>query len=196
MYLERKILRTYQISIRRSCCRWCHRSSCGSRGVGAILTPTAFDRPSVNHLSLQLNDSHSSVFVCIQLDESETAVCLHTNLRQVTNGLEQRDKICLGAIRYEVSDVYSCVVSRRLLHDNFVRERPSLEVNGSWGAASDGTTYRSRCRSRACRTLRLLIGPIDPNGARTKPFSIHGSNCLFCVGLVAESEETIAAGFS
>jgi len=50
----------------------------------AILTPTAFNRSAMNHLSLELDDSHRSVFVGVKFDESEATVRLHPDFGKVT----------------------------------------------------------------------------------------------------------------
>jgi len=56
----------------------------GTGAFGTILTPTALDWPTVDHLSLKLDDSHSSVLVSVKLDESEAAVGLHPNFGQIS----------------------------------------------------------------------------------------------------------------
>jgi len=44
--------------------------------------------------------------------------------------------------------------------------------------------------------LGLLICPVDSNGTRAQPFAVHGSDCLFSVGLIAEGEKTVTTRFS
>ena len=82
---------------------------------GAILTPTTLDRSTMDHLPLELDDSHRSVFVSIKFDESEATVGLHPDFGEIATRLEERDKISLGSVRSEVSDIDSAVVSRGLL---------------------------------------------------------------------------------
>jgi hypothetical protein len=38
----------------------------------------------MNHLSLELNDSHRGVLVSVEFDESEAAVGLHPDLGEIT----------------------------------------------------------------------------------------------------------------
>jgi len=51
---------------------------------GTILTPTALDWSAVDHLSLELDDSHRGVLVGVQFYESEATVSLHPDLGEVT----------------------------------------------------------------------------------------------------------------
>ena len=44
--------------------------------------------------------------------------------------------------------------------------------------------------------MGLLICPVDSNGTGAQPFAIHGSDCLFGVGLIAEGEKTVTTRFS
>jgi hypothetical protein len=163
--------------------------------VSSILAPTTLDRASVDHLSLQLNDSQCSVLVSVELDEGEPAIGLHAYFGKIANGLEQRDKVSLRAIRNKVADVDSGVVLRSLLDDGVVRKRAALEINGSRSAsATTGARGRS---SGSCRcTLRLLVGPVDTDGARSEPLAVHGGDGLLSIGLVPKCEEAITAGLA
>ena len=55
-----------------------------TRAFSTILTPTALDWTTVDHLPLKLDDSHSSVLVSVKLDKSEATVGLHPDFRQIT----------------------------------------------------------------------------------------------------------------
>ena len=56
----------------------------GARAFGTILTPTTLDWSTMDHLSLELDDSHSGVLVGVKFDESEAAVGLHPDLGEIT----------------------------------------------------------------------------------------------------------------
>ena len=74
-----------------------------------------------------------------------------------------------------------------------------MEVNRRWGTADHGppaASARRRHSRRSRRTLRLLVRPVDANGARTEPFPVHGSDSLFRVGLVTESEKAVSTGLA
>ena len=114
---------THHVSVGGSSGRgWANRSANDDRtgAFGTILTPTTLDWPTMDHLSLELDDSHSSVLMSVKLDESEAAVCLHPDFGQITARLEERNEICLGGVRCEVSDVDSGVVSGCLLDYGFI----------------------------------------------------------------------------
>jgi hypothetical protein len=72
------------------------------------------------HLTLQLNDRHRSVLVCVKLDKSEATVGLHSNFREIADRLEQRYKVRLGSVRREIPDVNSAIVGGSLLNNRLV----------------------------------------------------------------------------
>lgn len=153
----------------------------------AILPPAALDRPTMNHLTLQLHDRQSSVLVSVELDESETTIGLHTNFGEIADGLEERNKIRLGTIGNEIANVDSRVVRSSLGDDRLVGQRCTLEVTGS------GSRTRRWSTADGGSTLGLLIGPVDTDSARSKPFTVHCGDSLLCIGLVSESEEAVTA---
>lgn len=63
----------------------------GGSSISPVLAPAAFDRSTVDHLSLKLNNGHRSVLVRVEFDEGEATVGLHSDLGQVPNRLEERD---------------------------------------------------------------------------------------------------------
>ena len=132
------------------------------------------------------------MLVRIQLYKGESAVRLHADFRQVTDGLEEGDKVCLGAVRDKVADVDGAVVCGSLLNDGLVRERTALEVDGGRGAASTSTASSRRGRG----TLGLLVRPVDTNSTRAKPLAVHRRDSLLSVCLVPECEEAIATRFT
>ena len=179
--------RIYHVAIRRGARSRAKRA--GSRSsVGSVLTPAAFDRPSVHHLPLQLDDSHSGMLVGVELDECEATVGLHADLGEIADGLEEGNKIRLRAVGHKIADIDSGVVCGRLLDDGFIRKWPTLEVDRGRGAASPTLTGTA---GHGC-PLSLLVGPVDANGTRPEPFAIHGGDSLFGVGLVSEGKEPVA----
>ena len=179
--------RIYHVAIRRGARSRAKRA--GSRSsVGSVLTPAAFDRPSVHHLPLQLDDSHSGMLVGVELDECEATVGLHADLGEIADGLEEGNKIRLRAVGHKIADINSGVVCGRLLDDGFIRKWPTLEVDRGRGAASPTLTGTA---GHGC-PLSLLVGPVDANGTRPEPFAIHGGDSLFGVGLVSEGKEPVA----
>jgi hypothetical protein len=134
------------------------------------------------------------MFMRIKFDKRKATVSLHTNFREIADGLEEWDEVRLGTIRDEVADVDGGVIRRSLLDDGFVRQRSTLEVDG--GGSTTGSAGTRGRYSASCSTLCLLVGPVDTDGTRTKPFTVHCRNGLLSIGLVPESEETIATGFA
>lgn len=111
---------THNISVRRSRSWTDGATRLGSSTVSSVLAPATLDGPSMYHLSLKLYNRHGCMLVRVQLDESETTIGLHADLRQVSDRLEQRDQVCLGAVRDEVADIDGRVVGGGLLHNRFV----------------------------------------------------------------------------
>jgi len=166
----------------------------GTGTFGTILTPTALDWSTVDHLSLELDDSHRGVLVGVQFNESEASVGLHPDLGEIATRLEKRDEIGLGGVRCEVSDVDGAIVRRGLLDYGLVGKRAAGEVyRGRDADAGRGTAGRD---SDWWPTLGLLVCPIDSDGTRTQPFAIHGRDCLLGISLVAEGKEPVTARFS
>ena len=142
---------------------------------------------------MELDNGHSSMFVRVQLDERESTISLHADLREISDGLEQRDKVCLGAIGDEIANVDCRVVRRSLLDDGLVREGTPQEIHRSRRSSTTTTAAQRRASGgRRGTSLSLLIGPVNTNGTRPEPFAIHSSDGLLGVGLVTESKETIA----
>ena len=72
------------------------------------------------HLTLQLDNRHSSMLVRIEFDKCEATVSLHPDFGEVADRLKKGDKVRLSAIRHEIADVDSGVIRRCLLDDGFV----------------------------------------------------------------------------
>ena len=146
----------------------------------------------MHHLTLELNDRHSSMLMCVKLNECKATIGLHTNLGKIADRLEQRDEVCLGAVGYQVTDINSGVVRRRLLDNGFVGEGTTLEID----RCRCSTERSGRTRRRYGSSLSFLIRPVDTDGAGAEPFSIHGGDSLFSVCLVPEREEAITTRFA
>ena len=145
---------------------WANRSADDNRAraFGTILAPTALDWPTVNHLSLELDDSHSSVLVSVKFDESEASVRLHPDFGQIATRLEERDEIGLGGVRSKVSDVDGAVVSRGLLDYGLVREGATREIDR--GRNADASGGAGGGGSHGWGALGFLIRPVDSNSTR------------------------------
>ena len=168
-----------------------------ARAVSAILPPTALDWPTMNHLSLELDNSHSSMLVGVKFDESKATVCLHPDFGKITTRLEKWDEIGLGGVRSEVSNIDGAVVRRGLLDYGLVGNGTAGEVDRGGDADASGRTVGSGSGySRGRSALSLLICPVDSDSTRTEPFAVHGSDCLLGISLVAECEETVTTRFS
>ena len=108
--------------------------------------------------------------------------------------MEKGDEIGLGGVWSEVSNVDSAVVRGGLLDHSLVGERATGKIDRGRNADASGGTAGSG--SDGWGALGLLIRPVDSNSTRAEPLAIHGSDCLFGVGLVAEGEETVTTRFS
>ena len=180
----------YHIAIRRRGWRGTQSPSLQCTSIGPVLAPAALDGPTMDHLSLKLDDGHSGVLVSVQLDECEATISLHAYLRQIPDRLEERDQVRLSAVRDEIANVDGRVVRGGLLHDRLVREGATQEIHRSWG--SSATAHRGASRTGGGTTLSLLIGPVDTNGARAEPLAVHSGDGLLSIGLVAKCQETVA----
>ena len=107
--------------------------------------------------------------------------------------MEERDEIGLGSVRGEVSDVDGAVVRGGLLDHGLVGEGTTGKADRGRNADVGGGAVGGLWGWGA---LGLLVCPVDSNSARTKPFTIHGSDCLLGISLVAKGEETVTARFS
>ena len=182
----------HHIAIRSRCRRRAHRTRLHSRTISPILTPTTLDRPAMYHLTLQLDDRHSSMLVCIKLNERKAAISLHANLGKIADRLEQRDEVCLSAVGYQVTNVNSSVVRRRLLNNRLVGEGTPLEIDRC-GCSTKGSGGTGR---RSSPSLSFLICPIDTDCAGAEPFPIHSSDGLLSVCLVPERQKAVTTRFA
>ena len=123
----------------RNCVVRVGRSSCS---VQPLLPPPTRDGPSMDYLSLELNNGHSGVPVRVHLHECKTAISLrlHAYLQNVSNRLEERDQIRLSTIRDEVANVDGSVVHGRLPHDCLVRGT-TQEVHSGRSTGNSATTH-------------------------------------------------------
>ena len=128
-------------------CAWggTQRPSWQCARVRPLLSPATCDGSSMEHLSVKFNNGHSGVLVRIQLHGCKSAISLDAYLRKVSNSLEERDQVRLGAVRGEIANADGSVVLWRLLHDCLVGER-------SQGTSSTQKVHRGRSRSRSSST--------------------------------------------
>lgn len=148
------------------------------------------------------------MFMCVELNEGEPTVSLHADLAKISDGLEQRDEICLSAVGNKIADIDGGIEGRCLLNDGFVGQRAALEVDGCRRSSDSASGTRgggSGCnRSSRGRhgggtrrgTLGFLVCPVDTNRSGSKPLSVHSSNSLLSVGFVAECKEAVSARFA
>ena len=129
----------------------------------------------MHRVVLQVDDGLSGVLVCVEFDESETSVGLHTDLDDISVSLEKRDEVGLSGIWDKVADVDGRVESTGLVGDGLEIERTTLEVGWCWCTSETGTGSAGLC---------LLVGPVDTNGSGAKPFTVHRRDGLLCIRLV------------
>lgn len=143
----------------------------------------------MDHLALQLHDRHGRMFVRVKFDEGEPAIGLHTDFREVADGLEQGNEVSLGAERDEVADVDSAIVRWGLLNNRLIREGSAREIHRCGCTACAGS--RLDTSNRWC-ALRLLVGPVDTDCSGAKPFAVHRSNRLLSIRLIPESQKPVS----
>ena len=161
-----------------------------------VLAPRALQWATVDIIATELADSHGGVLVGVHFDESKAAVRLEASLNNVTEVLEERNKIVLSGVWGKVSDVTGSLPLWSLLDDHVVAlnavgwEVMMTEWSG-WSQSSGGHHLLLRDG-----WLALLIGPVAANGARTEPLAIHGAECLFSILALTESNESVSTGTS
>lgn len=94
----------------------------------------------------------------------------------------------MGAVGYQVTDINSGVVRRRLLDNGLVGEGTTLEID--WCRCSTERSSGTGRRGSGC-SLRFLICPVDTNGAGAEPFAIHSSDGLLRVCFVPERQKAV-----
>ena len=129
----------------------------------------------------------------IHLDECETTIRLEARLNNVAEVLEERYEVILCGVRSEVADVACGLPSGSLLDNHIV----ALDAMG-WEVMMTEWSGRSHAHRRHSlllgdRRLAFLVGPVAANGARSKPFTIHGAQSLLCVLALAERDEAISS---
>lgn len=157
-------------------------------------TYTALERTTINVIATQLADSHRCVLMGIHLDECEATVRLEAGLNNIAKVLEERYEVVLGGVRSEVTDVACRLPSGSLLDNHVV----ALDAVGRKVMMTE-RSGRSHAHSRhglllGDGRLSFLIRPIAADGARSKPFTVHGAQSLLRILTLAERNESITSG--
>lgn len=156
-------------------------------------TYAALERTTIYIVAAQLADCHGGILVGVHLDERKATISLEASLNDIAEVLEQGDKVVLGGVRGEVADIASCLPSWGLLDDHVV----ALNAVG-WEvmvAERSGWSH-AHCRHSLLlgdRWLTLLVGPVAPDCARSKPFTVHGAQGLLSILALSESNEAVAS---
>lgn len=156
-------------------------------------TYAALQWATIDIVTRKLADGHCGVLVGVHLDESEAAVRLEASFNDVSEILEKRDKIILGGVWGEVSDVAGSLPLWSLGHNHLV----ALSATG-WEAMV-GAVGSSGCHSHSLHRLlmrkgwlSLLIRPVATDCTRAKPFPVHGAEGLFSFTSITERHKAVA----
>lgn len=147
---------------------------------------------TVDIVAAKLADGHGSILVRVHLDEGEAAIGLEAGLDDVTEVLEERDKVVLCGIWGEVPNVAGGLPLRGLSSNHVVTldsmgGKVVVAEWGGWGHAHGGHGLLL-----GDRRLALLVGPVAADGTRTKPLSIHGAQSFFSIWTFTECNEAVA----
>jgi hypothetical protein len=143
-------------------------------------TYAALQRAAINLVTVELADGVRGVLVGVHLDESEATVRLEASLGDVSEVLEERDKVILSGVRGQVAHVAGGLPCGSLLDDHLV------------GVGALGHAHLGHGLLLRVRRLALLVGPVAADGARTKPLTIHVGESLLSITTVTESDKAIA----
>jgi hypothetical protein len=155
-------------------------------------TYAALQRAAINLVTVELADGVRGVLVGVHLDESEATVRLEASLGDVSEVLEERDKVILSGVRGQVAHVAGGLPCGSLLDDHLV---------GVGALGGEAVVTKGSGRGHAhlghglllrVRRLALLVGPVAADGARTKPLTIHVGESLLSITTVTESDKAIA----
>ena len=122
---------------------WTNRCSRHSTGISPVLAPTTFDRPSVNHLALELYNCHGRVLVCIK-----RRIAIFRRLQRIhkgsaTRGVGEAPKVCqaISICTYRMLTVLQQVVD--FITQEYARSAliayesiPKNVVQEGWGRPS------------------------------------------------------------
>ena len=165
-------------------------------GWGLVLAPRALQGTTVDVIATELADSHGGILVGVHLDESKAAVRLKASLNNVTEVLEERNKIVLGGVWGKVSDVTGSLPLWSLLDDhvvalNSVGWKVVVTEWSGWSQSSGGHHLLL-----GDGWLPLLVGPVAANSTRTEPLTVHGAQRLLGILALTESNESVSTGTS
>lgn len=128
----------------------------------------------------------------IHLDKSKATIGLESSFHDVPEILKQRDKVILRGVRRKISDVTSSLPLRGLLNDHIkALHAVSGEVMMSIRSGRRHSHGGHLSLLRHGR-LALLIGPVATDGARSKPFTIHGAQSFLSVGAFTKGNKTVS----
>lgn len=131
--------------------------------------------------------------MCVHLDKGKAAVGLEARLDNKAKVLEQRNHIVGSRVRSEVTNIAGGLPAGGLGEDNVVASnamRRELVVAERCGRCQAHSLHRLLLSHRR---LAFLVGPVAANGARAKPFTIHGAKCFFSLASVTEGNEAVAS---
>lgn len=157
-------------------------------------TYAALQRSPIDVVPRKLADSHRSILMGIHLNKGKSSVSLEPSLDNITEVLEQRNKIILSSVGREIADVNSCLPLRGLLDNHIVTLDTMSREMVMAIRSSRGHSHSSHRRLLRDRGLALLVGPVATDCTGTKPFTIHATQGLFGIRALAEGNESIAAG--
>ena len=127
----------------------------------------------------------------VHLDKGKASIRLKSSLDDKPEILKERDEIVLSGIGCEISDIAGSLPLWRLLNDHVealhpVRREVMMSVRRGRRHPHGGHLGLLR-HGR----LALLVGPVAADGARAKPFAVHGVQCLLSVGPFTKRNEAV-----
>jgi hypothetical protein len=160
---------------------------------GCVITCAAFQRSAVDIVATQLADCHSSILMGVHLDKGKTSIGLETSLDHVSKVLEERNKVVLGGVGSEVTNIAGGLPSWGLLNNHVVAlhavgREVVMAKGGGWSHSHCGHGLLLRDG-----WLALLVSPVAADCSRTKPFTIHRAQRLLGILTLTESNETVSS---
>jgi hypothetical protein len=130
--------------------------------------------------------------VGVHFDESKATIRLEASLGDVSEVLEQRNKVVLSGVRGQVADVASGLPRGSLLDNHLV----GVSTLGGEAVVAEGSgrghAHLGHGLLLGVRRLALLVGPVAANGARTEPLAVHVGKSLLGVATITERDEAVA----